>query len=83
VRRLMRQMGLRGATRGKTFTTTTIPDELLAHPRDLVERDFTADGPNRLWISDIERHEAFLNLAVVKGHRFRLVAAGRVKLRAA
>jgi putative transposase len=53
VRRLMRQMGLRGATRGKTFTTTTIPDDLLAHPRDLVERAFTADGPNRLWISDI------------------------------
>lgn len=32
VRRLMRQMGLRGATRGKTFTTTTIPDDLLARP---------------------------------------------------
>ncbi len=53
VRRLMRQMGLRGATRGKTFTVTTIPDELLAHPRDLVERDFTADAPNLLWLADI------------------------------
>lgn len=53
VRRLMRQMGLRGATRGKAFTTTTIPDDLLARPRDLVDRDFTATAPNRLWISDI------------------------------
>ncbi len=25
---------------------------------DLVERDFTADAPNRLWLADIERHEA-------------------------
>ncbi len=53
VRRLMRHMGLRGATRGKAFAVTTIPDELLAHPRDLVERDFTATAPNRLWIADM------------------------------
>jgi transposase InsO family protein len=53
VRRLMRRMGLRGAARGKAFTTTTIPDELLARPRDLVERDFTADAPNQLWLADI------------------------------
>jgi putative transposase len=53
VRRLMRQMGLRGATRGKTWTTTTIPDDGLARPRDLVERDFTADGPNQLWVADL------------------------------
>ena len=53
VRRLMRQMGLRGATRGKAFTVTTIPDDLLARPRDLVDRDFAADAPNRLWLGDI------------------------------
>ena len=53
VRRLMRQMGLRGATRGKAFVVTTIPDDLLARPQDLVERDFTADAPNRLWLADI------------------------------
>ncbi len=53
VRRLMRQMGLRGATRGKAFTVTTISDESLARPRDLVKRDFTATAPNRLWIADI------------------------------
>ncbi len=53
VRRLMRQMGLRGATRGKAFVVTTIPDDLLARPQDLVDRDFTADAPNRLWLADI------------------------------
>ena len=43
---------------------------------DLVKRDFTASGPNQLWLTDIERHEAFLDLAVVKGHRSTPVAAG-------
>ena len=43
---------------------------------DLVKREFTATGPNRLWLTDIERHEALLNLAVVKGHRSAPVAAG-------
>ena len=31
--------------------------------------------PNRIWIYDVERHEAFLNPAVMRGHRLRLVAA--------
>ena len=43
---------------------------------DHVQRVFRADAPNRLWLTDIERHEALLNLAVVKGHRFASVAAG-------
>lgn len=43
---------------------------------DLVMRNFTADALDRLWLSDIERHEALLNLAVVKGHRSAPVAAG-------
>lgn len=37
---------------------------------------FAADAPNQLWLVDIERHEALLNLAVVKGHRSAPVAAG-------
>jgi putative transposase len=43
---------------------------------DHVQRVFRADAPNRLWLTDIERHEALLNLAVVKGHRSAPVAAG-------
>jgi transposase InsO family protein len=53
VRRLMRQMGLRGATRGRAFKTTTIGDASLDRPRDLVERDFAATRPNQLWVSDL------------------------------
>jgi len=37
----------------------------------------TASAPNELLVADIERHEALLDRAVVKGHRLRLVAAGR------
>ena len=36
---------------------------------DLVNREFSRDGPNPLWMTDIERHEALLNPAVVRGHR--------------
>jgi hypothetical protein len=35
------------------------------------------------WWTDTVRHEALLNRAVMKGHRLRLVAASRKKLRAA
>jgi hypothetical protein len=48
-----------------------------------IRHEFTADAPNRLWLVDIERHVAWLNRAVVKGHRLRSVAADRVELRAA
>ena len=70
--RLMRAAGLRGISRAKG-PRTTIPG---AGP-DLVKRSFTAVVPNQLWVADIERHEALLNRAVVKGHRLRLVAASR------
>ena len=36
-----------------------------------------------LWLAGVERHEALLNLVVVRDHRHRLVAAGRLKLRVA
>ena len=53
VRRLMRQLGIRGATRGNAFKVTTVSDGSLVRPPDLVDRDFTATGPNRLWLADI------------------------------
>jgi putative transposase len=51
VERLMRQEGLEGVRRGKR-RRTTIPDTTAERPRDLVDRDFSADRPNRLWVSD-------------------------------
>jgi len=52
VERLMRQMGLQGVVRGRK-PKTTIPDEVAARPLDLVERDFSADHPNQLWVADL------------------------------
>ena len=52
VARLMSELGLHGAVRGKKFRTT-IPEEAAARPLDLVKRAFTAAGPNRLWVSDL------------------------------
>src|SRR5690606_3447350 len=52
VARLMREMGLSGAVRGRRFKTT-IPDDAADRPLDLVERDFSAERPNQLWVSDL------------------------------
>jgi putative transposase len=52
VERLMRELGLEGVRRGKTRRTTT-PQEGAARPADLVERDFSATGPNQLWVADL------------------------------
>jgi putative transposase len=51
VERLMRQAGLQGVRRGRRFITTK-PDPGAQRPPDLVDRDFTAEAPNRLWIVD-------------------------------
>jgi hypothetical protein len=53
VERLMRIMGLRGEVRGCAFKITTVPDEELERPSDLVERVFEADRPNKLWVADL------------------------------
>jgi putative transposase len=50
--RLMRLAGLRGVTRAKTVRTTR-PDTAAARHPDLVKRDFTATGPNVLWVTDL------------------------------
>ncbi len=51
VARLMREMGLRGAIRGKPVKTT-IADKALPCPLDRVSRQFRADRPDQLWLSD-------------------------------
>lgn len=76
---VMRRLGLAdlpGRPKFRKFASTPTAE-------DLVNRDFARTEPNRLWLTDIERHEALSNRAVVKGHGHRLVAACRLKLRAA
>jgi putative transposase len=67
VARLMRLDGLQGVTRRKKVRTTQRDKDARRAP-DLVDRDFTADGPDRLWTADITyipTWAGFLYLAVV------------------
>ena len=73
VRRLMRLLGLEAIYR-KPRTTVANPEHRV-YPYLL--RGVTIERSNQVWCADIERHEALSNLAVVGGHRHRLVAAGR------
>ena len=52
VERLMRELGLQGAVRGKV-KRTTVTDDAADRPRDLVDRQFSAEAPNRLWVADL------------------------------
>lgn len=66
VARLMRKAGLRGVCRRKWIRTTTKGEEPVS--RDLVHRNFQADGPDQLWVADITyipTWSGFLFLAVV------------------
>ena len=51
VARLMRDMGLQGAVRGKRLKTT-LSDKSADYPLDKVRRQFQAPRPNALWVSD-------------------------------
>ncbi len=60
VPRLMKEEGLSGARRARQFKLTTISDENPHRSSDLVDRQFIAPAPNRLWVA---------NLTYVKTHR--------------
>ena len=67
VARLMREAGLEGVSRRKWISTTQRRPDARPAP-DLVERDFTADGPDQLYVADITyvpTWAGFLFLAVV------------------
>ncbi|WP_245617689.1 IS3 family transposase [Nitriliruptor alkaliphilus] len=52
VARLMRELGIQGARRGKRIRTTR-PDASAARHPDLVDRQFIAERPNLLWVTDL------------------------------
>ena len=52
VARLMRELGLEGVVRGQR-KRTTVPADLDERPADLVDRNFRAPAPNRLWVADL------------------------------
>jgi putative transposase len=53
VERLMREIGLSGARRGRAYKVTTRCDDRQRRPADLVDRNFAAPAPNRLWVADL------------------------------
>jgi putative transposase len=67
IARVMRAAGLQGITR-RAFHVTTRRDAAATAADDLVERRFSADQPNQLWVADItaiSTRIGFLYLAVV------------------
>jgi putative transposase len=77
VQRLMRTNGIEGAKRrGKPWRTTR-PDPAARRRPDLVERNFTAQGPNRLWVADLSYLRCWEGLVffafVIDAHSRRVV----------
>jgi putative transposase len=67
VARLMCAADLRGVTPAR-FVRTTVTDPMAERARDLVDRQFAAKGPDRLWVADITyipTWSGFLYLAMV------------------
>ena len=66
--RLMRELGIEGVTRRRFRTGTTRRDAGARPARDLVMRDFSTGGADRLWLADITQvrtRAGWLYLAVV------------------
>ncbi|MET8134108.1 IS3 family transposase [Streptomyces sp. NPDC005251] len=64
VERLMRELGITGAVRGKKVITT-IPDASAQRAPDLVDRDFVAQAPNRCWVADFTHVATFAGVVYV------------------
>jgi putative transposase len=80
VARLMRAMGLKGVVRGKEVRTT-MADKATPCPLDLVNRQFRAEGPNRLWVSDftyVATWQGFVYVAFVIDAFARRIVGWRV-----
>lgn len=71
----MRSVGLQGVMRTKKVRTTRPDPRVPRHP-DLVNREFTAVAPNRLWVTDLTYVPAWSGVAYVC---FIIVASSRVK----
>ena len=68
VARLMRELGIEGVTRRRFKTGTTKRDASARAAPDLVNRDFSAEGSDELWVADITQvrtRAGWLYLAVV------------------
>jgi putative transposase len=68
VERLMRELGLSGATRGGKKIRTTVADPAAHRAPDLLNRAFVAPAPNRVWVADfthVPTHTGVIYVAFV------------------
>ena len=80
VERLMKEMGIAGAMRGRTVKTT-VPDKAQRCPLDKVHRQFQPPAPNRLWVSDftyVATCQGFVYVAFVIDAFARMIVGWRV-----
>ncbi len=80
VARLMKRLGLRGVIRGKAVRTT-VPDPKAPCPLDHVNRQFKAQRPNQLWVSDftyVSTWQGFVYVAFVIDVYARFIVGWRV-----
>jgi len=81
VERLMRALGLKGVVRGKRRPITTVCDTAAERPADLVNRVFTAERPNELWVADftyVATWKGFVYVAFVIDVFARMIVGWRV-----
>ncbi len=81
VERLMRRLGLRGVKRGKVVRTT-VSDNKAPYPLDKVNRQFRAEWPNQLWVSDftyVSTWQGWLYVAFVVDVFARRIVGWRVE----
>lgn len=77
----MRRLGLCGARRGKAVKTT-VADRRAPCPLDRVNRQFKADRPNQLWVSDftyVSTWQGFVYVAFVIDVFARRIVGWRVR----
>ncbi|MDE0083324.1 MAG: IS3 family transposase [Gammaproteobacteria bacterium] len=77
VARLMREMGIEGVTRRRFKGSTTKREAGAKAAPDLVKREFSADGPDRLCVADITYVPTLGRLALPRGRGGRLEPSGR------
>jgi putative transposase len=80
IERLMRQAGIAGVRRGKVVRTT-VPNHAVPCPRDHVNRQFIAERPNQLWVSDftyVSTWQGFVYVAFLIDVYSRFIVGWRV-----
>ena len=81
VERLMQRLDLQGVSRGRKKVWTTVADPVQSRPSDLVKRNFVANRPNQLWVSDftyVSTWQGFVYVAFVIDVFSRYIVGWRV-----